>query len=150
MILYKDGAVEDHKVLFPNVSFPASGPSDEFLAENNAYKVNNFKPHDQRTQKLVGCTPYIEEGWAYTVEVVDKTQEDLDAETQSQAARVRADRNRRLSDTDWTQVLDAPVDRAAWATYRDELRNVPEQEGFPWEVQWPLKPGEVVTEDAPA
>jgi len=61
----------------------------------------------------------------------------MDAE---QAARVRADRNARLSASDWTQLADAPVDAAAWAAYRQELRDVPIQVGFPWEVQWPVVP----------
>jgi len=57
-----------------------------------------------------------------------------------QAKAVRDDRNKRLSDSDWTQVADAPVDKAAWATYRQALRDISSQEGFPWEVQWPTQP----------
>lgn len=57
-----------------------------------------------------------------------------------QADNVRADRNRRLADTDWTQLADSPVDKAAWATYRQELRDVPSQTGFPWNVTWPVQP----------
>ena len=57
-----------------------------------------------------------------------------------QAAKVRADRNQRLSDCDWTQLADAPVDRAAWATYRQALRDISKQAGFPWQVVWPEKP----------
>ena len=56
------------------------------------------------------------------------------------ASEVRAERNRRLSETDWTQVADAPVDQAAWATYRQALRDITAQEGFPWDVQWPQMP----------
>lgn len=58
----------------------------------------------------------------------------------TQAANVRADRNRRLSECDWTQLPDAPVDHAAWATYRQALRDVSSQPGFPWNVQWPSQP----------
>ncbi len=54
-----------------------------------------------------------------------------------QAKAVRDDRTRRLSETDWTQLADAPVDKAVWATYRQALRDVPTQAGFPWNVQWP-------------
>ena len=57
-----------------------------------------------------------------------------------QANSVRADRNKRLTDTDWTQVDDAPVDKAAWATYRQALRDVPNQTGFPWDITWPTTP----------
>ncbi len=57
-----------------------------------------------------------------------------------QAKAVRADRNKRLADSDWTQVADAPVDKAAWAAHRQALRDVTAQEGFPWNVQWPEQP----------
>ena len=57
-----------------------------------------------------------------------------------QAKSVRDDRNKRLIETDWTQVADAPVDKAAWATYRQALRDIPSQAGFPWDIQWPVEP----------
>lgn len=61
--------------------------------------------------------------------------------TEAQKAEsVRAQRNQKLKDSDWTQVADAPVDQAAWAAYRQALRDVPSQTGFPWEVQWPVEP----------
>jgi len=53
---------------------------------------------------------------------------------------VRAERNRRLTVCDWTQLADAPVDGAAWATYRQALREVPDQAGFPWTIDWPEAP----------
>lgn len=62
-------------------------------------------------------------------------------DTTALAAQVRAQRNILLADCDWTQLADAPVDAAAWATYRQELRNVPEQSGFPTNVTWPTPPG---------
>jgi hypothetical protein len=52
-------------------------------------------------------------------------------------------RNKRdllLSQSDWTQVADAPVDKIAWATYRQELRDISAQTGFPWAVVWPTQP----------
>jgi hypothetical protein len=57
-----------------------------------------------------------------------------------QATNVRNDRNNRLSESDWTQVEDSQVDKAAWATYRQALRDVPTQAGFPWDVAWPTQP----------
>jgi len=41
------------------------------------------------------------------------------------ADRMRKHRNRLLADSDWTQTNDAPVDREAWATYRQQLRDFP-------------------------
>lgn len=58
----------------------------------------------------------------------------------AQATNVRADRNKRLADCDWTQLPDAPVDAAVWATYRQELRDITGQVGFPWNIQWPQQP----------
>ena len=52
----------------------------------------------------------------------------------------RVERDAKLAATDWTQVADAPVDQAAWATYRQSLRAVPEQAGFPNTIDWPTSP----------
>ena len=57
-----------------------------------------------------------------------------------QAASVRSSRSDKLKDSDWTQVADAPVDKAAWATYRQALRDITTQAGFPWTVVWPTQP----------
>lgn len=57
-----------------------------------------------------------------------------------QAAAVRNQRNALLAQSDWTQLPDAPVDQAAWATYRQELRDISGQSGFPWEINWPVAP----------
>jgi hypothetical protein len=76
-----------------------------------------------------------EDATAAEQEAAYKTQKDAE-----QAKAVRTDRNQRLKDTDWTQVADAPVDKAAWAAYRQELRDITAQAGFPWEVQWPTQP----------
>jgi hypothetical protein len=60
-----------------------------------------------------------------------------------QAKRIRADRNQRLADCDWTQLADSPLDldgKGAWQLYRETLRLIPQQEGFPWNVTWPPLP----------
>jgi len=57
-----------------------------------------------------------------------------------QAKSVRQTRDTKLADTDWTQVADAPVDKAVWATYRQALRDVTTQSGFPWTITWPDAP----------
>lgn len=57
-----------------------------------------------------------------------------------QAQSVRATRGQKLADSDWTQVADAPVDKAVWATYRQALRDITAQSGFPWTVTYPDAP----------
>ena len=57
-----------------------------------------------------------------------------------QAKSVRASRDAKLAESDWTQVADAPVDKAVWATYRQALRDITAQSGFPWTIEWPIAP----------
>ena len=54
--------------------------------------------------------------------------------------QVRGQRDALLSASDWTQIADAPVNQAAWAAYRQALRDVPAQAGFPADVIWPTPP----------
>lgn len=56
------------------------------------------------------------------------------------AAEIRTERNAKLAESDWTQVADAPVDQAAWVTYRQALRDITNQESFPTNVAWPVRP----------
>jgi hypothetical protein len=57
-----------------------------------------------------------------------------------QAKSVRDSRTQKLKDSDWTQVIDAPVDQTLWAYYRQSLRDVTSQESFPWTIEWPVEP----------
>ena len=55
------------------------------------------------------------------------------------AKEVREERNQLLSETDWMAGSDVTMS-TAWRTYRQALRDVPTQEGFPNTVTWPTKP----------
>jgi hypothetical protein len=148
MLIYKDGQVKHYKDMFPNVSFAASGPSDDFLADNGAVKVSMFKPHDRATQKLVPSAPYVEDGWAYTVKVADKTAEEIASQTASQAAQMRSARDAALKACDWRVIRAYETGEALdadWAAYRQALRDLPAQEGFP-NVQPPHDPDYVPME----
>ena len=68
------------------------------------------------------------------------------------AEAVRAERDRLLAATDWTQVLDAPISaesRVEMRVYRQALRNIPQQPGFPAAVEWPVMPEIVPAEPDP-
>lgn len=95
-------------------------------------------------EKFVGSTfiiaPYevveVKLWRAYTAE------EKAEIDTQK-AAAVRRERNAKLSECDWTQLNDTPLDnpsKVAWTTYRQALRDIPTQSGFPHNVIWPAKP----------
>jgi hypothetical protein len=75
------------------------------------------------------------EATAAQQEAAYKAQKDAE-----QATSVRAARNTKLAACDWTQLADAPVDDLAWAAYRQALRDVTAQAGFPWNVTWPVEP----------
>jgi len=59
------------------------------------------------------------------------------------ADAAREIRDRMLASSDWTQIADSPLSpevRATWAIYRQALRDVPEQSGFPTAINWPSAP----------
>jgi len=71
----------------------------------------------------------------------DIPEDQLVAETIKKAWReLRLSRRRLLSNSDWTQVPDAPVDSAAWAVYRQQLRDLPANTTDPRTVEWPVPP----------
>ena len=81
----------------------------------------------------------IDGKWYTKYSVADIDDEAKTAKDVEQAKSVRTTRNEKLKDSDWTQIADAPVDKEIWATYRQALRDVPTQSGFPWEVTWPTQ-----------
>ena len=125
--------------LFPNVSFSVQGLEENWCLENNVKQVISDKPYSS-TEKLVYVLPYLENDIVYDVLVVQKTSEDISHELDLKSSSIRATRNNLLSQSDWTQVLDAPVDKTAWATYRQALRDITQQEGFPFNVVFPNPP----------
>ena len=56
------------------------------------------------------------------------------------AKEVRTQRTEKLAASDWTQLTDAPINSSVWATYRQQLRDITAQSGFPWEINWPVAP----------
>mgnify|MGYP005997138685 FL=1 len=61
----------------------------------------------------------------------------IDAEA---AERVRTERNKKLADTDWTQLADSSANTTSWATYRQALRDLPTTDGWPHNITWPTEP----------
>ena len=118
--------VGDYRELFSNTSFGTSGPSDEFLAANNAKKVTLFKDHDRLTQKLVSCAPYDDGEFVSIVQVESLTAEEIQSAKDSAMAQLRSTRNALLTACDWTQIPDCTIPKKAeWATYRQTLRDFP-------------------------
>ena len=130
----------DIRLLFPNITF-----------------ASPFVPPDQ--YKAVSSTPRpeisylqnVEEGppeqanneWKQTWVISDATPEQVEERTNRRGDEVRLQRDQLLLKSDWTQLDDTPIINAKkleWASYRQSLRDLPQQQGFPWEVNWPTKP----------
>ena len=99
--------------------------------------------YDPTTQRVVTPTiPSLIGGkWTLTKTIEQQTPEQIAINTANKAGQVRSDRNKKLTSSDWTQGKDIPDNiSSAWATYRQALRDVPSQAGFPWDIQWPTQP----------
>lgn len=136
-VMYED----EFRKLFPNTSMPQQ-LSEELINEFGGDVVLEG-PQAQPTRYQVGFRDGVEQidgKWYTKYSVADMEQEAIAAKDAEQAKSVRDERNTKLKDSDWTQVADAPVDKAAWATYRQALRDITTQEGFPWTIDWPVNP----------
>ncbi len=115
--------------------------TDEVLEALNADPVFEG-PQAQPTRYQTAFRDGVEQidgKWYTKYSAADMDAEAIAAKDAEQAKSVRETRNQKLKDTDWTQVADAPVDKAAWAAYRQELRDITAQAGFPWNVPWPAE-----------
>ncbi len=77
--------------------------------------------------------------WTQNYIVTDLDADASAAKVGAQWTVIRAERNKLLVESDWTQLPDAPVDAAAWATYRQALRDVTTQAN-PFAIVWPESP----------
>jgi len=79
-------------------------------------------------------------GTEWVVEDIPTVEPDPEPEPIAPEVSARRKRDGLLMTSDWTQVNDSPVDKSAWATYRQLLREVPSQAEFPNTIVWPTKP----------
>lgn len=136
--------VSDYREMFPNTSFPSSGTDKDFLEANSCLPVCLFKSYDPLTEKLSSVSPYIEDGQVFTVAVEPLTTEEIASNTELQWAKIRSQRDSLLTACDWTQLPDVTIpNKAAWAAYRQELRDITSQ-ADPYNIVWPTNPNEGV------
>jgi Phage tail assembly chaperone protein len=127
----------------PQTSFSVEMSAGE-LASWGVYSVEKQNPpaYNEKTEAIELQLPsLLTGGWVMEWLIISVDPAELERRTTAQAALQREERNRVLSRTDYTQCLDFPGtdnERAAYAVFRQALRDVPEQVGFPWDVVWPL------------
>jgi hypothetical protein len=118
----------------PNTSFPKS-PSDALLAEWGVYPytMQDRPEYDHLTQTIKQTAlAEVNGAWTQGWEVNNQPAEDV-------GRNIRSQRDNLLSQTDWMALSDVTM-TPDWATYRQALRDVTEQAGFPFAVIWPTKP----------
>jgi len=137
------------KVLFPDTSFPDTGPDAAWLADSGVYPVEEYLYFDANAYKRNGTGPTLRDGTVYTAELVALTDDDKAQRESGRLSQLgsvaREQRNRLLADSDWTQVLDyAKADQQDWTAYRKALRDVTKQDGFPETIVWPSLPNAAI------
>lgn len=117
----------------PQTSFPKQIPSAIFEGYGVYSVTESDRPsYDHLVQRLVRGTPVYSDSWnvSYTAENLPQDQ----AET-----NIRSNRDNLLSDTDWMALSDVTMSNGM-SVYRQSLRDVTDQAGFPQTVTWPTKP----------
>lgn len=132
----------------PETSFPAN-PSEELLNSHGVYQVfhGDMPSVDVRTQKVNRSDePSLINGqWTLTYTAADRTAEEIQAYDDQRANDNRNARNVLLAQSDWTQMNDSPLtneEKTAWATYRQELRDISDLDAWPnlADEDWPVAP----------
>ena len=128
---------QDILMAFPNTSFESDFKPPYPFVEVIEVITTTQNPY----QKITEAFPVYSNGqWNKSYVIKDMTPTEIQAINYKKASLVRNKRSALLLQSDWTQVLDAPVDRQAWSTYRQALRDITNQPGFPLEVTWPQQP----------
>jgi hypothetical protein len=126
---------------FQNISFPKT-LTDELLSDYGIFKViPTPKPaYDYTKNVSIGTPQNIDGDWTQIWNVTDATIEEIDERLSDKWEEVRLERNRLLSESDWTQLPDSPLlDVDGWKVYRQDLRDVTLQQN-PFQIIWPDKP----------
>lgn len=125
-----------------NTSFPRT-MTEELLADYDVYPaVHAAMPtYDEATQRVSqnGVATAVDGVWTYGYTVDALTDEEVAAVLAQKASGVRTDRDSRLAVTDFHALTDTDMSEAM-TTYRQALRDIPEQDGFPNEINWPTEP----------
>jgi len=123
----------------PNTSFPKK-PSVSDMAAFGVHPVTEVTPSLGDGQKLTKVwTPTLVSGdWVLAHEAVDLTAEEVTAATAVIAANVREARDKLITATDYFALSDV-VMTTEMTNYRQALRAVPEQSGFPHTIVWPTE-----------
>jgi hypothetical protein len=118
----------------PNVSFPKNIPTN-ILSDYGVERVNIITPvydHLVQTVNYPDTPTLVESNWVLSGTAVNLSETDSEE-------NVRAERDRLLLETDEYALSDRTM-TSEMTAYRQALRDVPTQSGFPFSVMWPTNP----------
>ena len=135
----------EFKLLHSNVSFTIPLEVEDVISRGYALYQESKPPETSNHELAERSTPVqvSSELWETGWSVRQMTSEESIKADADQSALVRKERDSLLAQSDWTQFTDSPLSenvKTAWASYRDSLRNIPSQSGFPWDIIWPEMP----------
>ena len=125
-----------------NVSTPKTWDASTLEALGADVVVIQQEPdYDKATQKLVRSDEpvQVDGQWTYTWSAQAMSAEEITENDDATASAVRFQRDELLAKTDWMALSDNTMSDA-WAAYRQALRDITAQEGFPHSVTFPTKP----------
>ena len=133
-------SIRELKMDNPNVSFPVT-LSTELLNSFGVYVVTEVVPTEDYTKVVSEINPTLVDGvWTQTWLIENATEEEIQERIQEKWEVVRTTRNTLLTESDWTQVSDSPLNSSQeWKDYRQSLRDITNQLN-PFEITWPTKP----------
>jgi hypothetical protein len=129
----------------PQTSFPWEISAEE-LAEWGVFAVEEQAPpaYNEQTEAIELKPPsFINGVWVMSWSVRTATAEEIELKTAVKADLIRKRRNQLLANSDPSQLLDFPGSaevKSSFARIRQQLRDIPQQSGFPWDVIWPGLP----------
>lgn len=128
----------------PNTSFPQTIDHETALEFGAVPVQSTPAPAQDHTTNLERSAVLQGGQWVEVWTSVPASTQEVAERTAAMAQSVRAQRDSLLAACDWTQLADVlqgdPL-KTSWAHYRQALRDVPEQAGFPFSVSWPVAPG---------
>lgn len=124
---------------YPNISFPAILSNETLRPYEHAIIEDVAAPICDADERLIATDTCYEIDNRYYINYNKVKMSDSDIDSHSTS--IRQLRNQLLSESDWTQGKDIPdAMSAAWQPYRQALRDLPNQTGFPFNVEWPNQP----------
>ena len=123
----------------PELQNYSSNPNDKDFIKCPWTKDNYTKSYQHD-----GVTKHADGVWRPTFTQIDATPQEIEQRTNLRTSEVLRVRNRGLNQSDFVFLSDAPdyvkAKLSEWETYRQALRDLPSQAGYPWDITMPVKP----------